>query len=386
MATYPSKKRPREAEGIPESVGAGAATQNQESDPTKRLRSATSITSPDLPYIVVHRVKCSRLERYHEDHEPSADYFDVPRLLAQANKKTCLQGRCPIRDIESYLEDHHDFSFTVYITYSCTRYHEAIKDSSERIHMPVMGDNVAVQAKPFFYVLQHDARPATAQSEALILSEGLREALLVLRTEIPGFLSDWNVASNFAYPYLQLYYQRDLLVSSLTPRLKPSLVPHLKALASYLAERVSPEYADAEAMFDVGVVDRHHWAKLFRPGAVIVTLDGGQHVAHICKTSPKPSSNRLHVSCWCWAFDGSFFQRDVLLDIPWPSDSDTTALTDLSAYPLVYAKTGVENELRARGEVFWACRLRKFVNYDVPLGGMEVQIVMNTDLESVHIH
>jgi len=52
------------------------------------------------------------------------------------------------------------------------------------------------------------------------------------------------------------------------------------------------------------------------------------------------------------------------------------AITDLQVYPLDRATYQLRDELRSRGETFWACRSRKFLNYDVPLQGMEVQIVM----------
>ncbi|KAF2833898.1 P-loop containing nucleoside triphosphate hydrolase protein [Ophiobolus disseminans] len=376
MTTEPGhgRKRQREVNEVSETPNPGR-TQLADGEQPKRIRSSPSVTSfVPLPFVVVHRVECSRVEQHHEHHVPSADYLDVPRLLAQSNRKTCLQGQDPIKDIEGYLEDRNNLSFAIYITYSCTRYYETIKDDFKRLRMPTMDENVAIMAKPFFYVLEQDAQPATAESEALILSEGLQDALHVLETHPSGFRWNWNDQSSLMYPYLQLYHQRDLLVDDTTHGLKISHRSHVDALHTYLLSRLGPAYLEAETLFARGSVDRQHWAKLFRPGAVVVTVKNGQPVAFICESCPTQSNGRLLLQCWSWAFDGKFFQNKVVLNISWPSGNDIVAITDLQVYPLEYAVAGLDNELRARGEVFWACRSRKFVNYDVPLEGMEVQI------------
>jgi hypothetical protein len=74
-------------------------------------------------------------------------------------------------------------------------------------------------------------------------------------------------------------------------------------------------------------------------------------------------------------FDEQFFKEDVKMDIRWPSGGEVLFITSLRVYPLKYATKEMELKLRKRGEVFWTCRSRKFVSYDVPLQGMEEQIV-----------
>jgi hypothetical protein len=375
MTVQMGKKRQREVDDATETINVGTLLHPVQDDPIKKIRSTVSNTSPQTPYIVVHRVECSRVERYHEHHAPSAYYFDAPRLLKESNRKTGLQGEQQIADIEGYLEDHDNLSFAVYITYSCTKYHEAIKDDFKRLQMPTMDDDIATEARPYFYVLERDARPAVADSQALLLSEGLQEALYLLSTEIPGFRWDREDPSNLTYPYLQLYHQRNIFTSSATDVLKLSHHHHLEVLQDYLAEHLGPEYNEADTLFRNGMVERHHWAKLYRPGAVLVTIESGQPVAHICETCTTLSKNRLRLDCWDWAFDGKFYRNNVILDVQWPSDGNITAIADLEAYPLVHATAGLEDELRSRGKVFWECRTRKFANYSVPLEGMEVQIV-----------
>jgi hypothetical protein len=375
MTVQMGKKRQREVDDATETINVGTLLHPVQDDPIKKIRSTVSNTSPQTLYIIVHRVECSRVVKYHEHHAPSADYFDAPRLLKQSNRKSRLQGELQIADIETYLEDHQDLSFAVYITYSCTKYHEAIKDEFRRLQMPKMDDHIATEAKPYFYVLERDARPAVAESQALLLSEGLHEALDLLNTEVPAFQWDWEDPSNLVHPYLRLYHQRDFLTGSAMDVSKRFRHRHLEALQDYLAKHLGPEYSEADTLFSNGMVERHHWAKLYLPGAVLVTIESGQPVAHICETCTTLSKNRLRLDYWDWAFDGKFYRNNVILDVQWPSDGNITAIADLEAYPLVHATAGLEDELRSRGKVFWECRARKFANYSVPLEGMEVQIV-----------
>ena len=157
--------------------------------------------------------------------------------------------------------------------------------------------------------------------------------------------------------------------------LEPTHQLYLKALAGYLDQHITPEFVEAEALFAKGVVSRKHWAKLFCLDEIVVTVEHGQAVAFVSVICPIPNDDFLVLYCWSWAFDGKFFRREAELRIPWPSKNDVTAITDLQVYPLKYAKAGLEDKLRNRGERFWGCRGRKYVSYDVPLSGMEIQIV-----------
>jgi hypothetical protein len=67
-----------------------------------------------------------------------------------------------------------------------------------------------------------------------------------------------------------------------------------------------------------------------------------------------------------WSFDGTFQKRVEQLNIGYlPSSSiiEVFSIADLSFYPIKYAKAGLEDALRARGMMFWKCRLRNYVSY-----------------------
>jgi hypothetical protein len=390
MSMQPSKKRHIDDEDLDQPTGSRSGFK-----PTdyhiyhERTPSPISThASSECAYAVVHRVECSRLGQYHEHHEPCADYFDVPFLPASASRMTCLRGRDRLVDLESFLEDHINLSFAVYMTYNCVAYHEETKDRFKRIPMPQMDDPIASQAKPYFYILQNDAEPAKPRAEKLILSEGLEKTLQGLHKNAEHSSDEeknkeyetpdlWQNPANLIYPYLELYSHHQSPVEHMTDRTTSAEQAHISALSSYLEGRLSSEYVEAEAFFERGLVTREHWTKLFRPGAIVVTHESSEPMAYVSTSCPTVSIDALRLDCWSWGFDGKFFKNKITLDVPWPSgiDAETIIITDLDVYPLQYARAGMEQELRSRGEVFWACRSRKFINYNLPIEGMEPHIV-----------
>jgi hypothetical protein len=396
-STHLSRKRPREADEVSiDSVRRTALPPEEESHARNEIPNLP-VMSPASPYIVIHRVICNRAARYHELHKPSADYFDVPCLYAQANRKTCLQGQQQLVDIADYLEDHTSLAFVVYMTYSCNVYHQAIKDSFKRLPMPHMDEATTSQAKPYFYVLQEDARPAKPYSESLMLSVGLDRALSIVFGEVKGrgrlkrtdeYVTQeiWRDPGNLSYPYLRLYHQRQDLINHQAVTMEPSYQERISALSGYLDDRLGSEYAEAENLFEKGLVSRKHWPKLYDPNAVILTMESGQPVAYIMVALPRLADDVLPLECWTWEFDGKFFRNTVTLALRWPSDRDNARIVDLDAYPLKYAPAGVGDELRRRGKAFWDCRVRNYVKYDVSGINMEVQKVRLTITSMFHVN
>lgn len=136
---------------------------------------------------------------------------------------------------------------------------------------------------------------------------------------------------------------------------------------------MSQKFATEESgeLFERGIVKRRNWAKLFRPGTLVVERDHPK--AYVCETYPTLSESSLSLPCWSWDFDGKFYCKKVIMNIPWPSDKDTTVITKLQVYPLDYAEPTLADELRARGKIFWSFRLPKFVDYSaVPPEDTEV--------------
>jgi hypothetical protein len=346
-------------------------------------------SDPTSTYITIHHVECSGVGRHHEHHDRSANYLDVPFLRAHSNRMTGLRGQGRIADLESYIEDRVNLSFVVYMTYDCVAYHEDIKASFERVTVPHLDEAIAYQAKPYFYVLQRDAGPARPRSEKLLPSESLQkafESLRAAREKISGTeeRQEDEFPNNLVYPYLKLYHERRVFIEHTMNDIPATNQLHLTALFDYLEKRLGAEYTEAEELFEQRAVNRKHWAKLFRPDVVVVSHKSNEPVAYVSTSCAVASNDSLHLKCWSWAFESKFFKDELDLVVPWPSDKETVAITDLLVFPLEYAPARFQQELRRRGQVFWACRSRKFVNYDISLPGMEVQKVRLLNVESMN--
>ncbi|KAH7094543.1 AAA family ATPase [Paraphoma chrysanthemicola] len=345
----------------------------EEQGPTKRVHLSGTISPSTPSYVIIHRVVCDRNKKYHQQHESTADFVDIPRLPTGANRMTALHGQQRILDLEDHLEDHGGLHFAVFMTYSCIEYHNVIKHDFKRLPIPEMDENIASQARPFFYVLQQIGKEAKEEKEIIMLFEDLRKALRLLQTGDADSLTELIEAENLEYPYLQLYHQKSLLTDIESQAVTSVHREHINGLYEYLDYRVGPEYAEAEMLFKMGLVNKKHWTKLYRPGAVVATVESGQPVAYICEACPVQLDDALQVRCWTWEFDGKFVRKTTDLYIPWPSDNDNIAIHELQVYPLEYADHGLEDELRARGRIFWQCRSRKFISYHVPRTGIEIQ-------------
>jgi hypothetical protein len=373
MNSQTTKKRLRESE---DELNAAPTTSSQQpSKPHRDKRAHLSTVSTILQHVLVHRVLCSRSKRYHDRHQPSTDYFDVPRLLAGANRTTALQGRRELVDAEGFLEEQTGFSFVVFINYRCETYHEELKQSFTRVPMPRMDPSIENGVKPYFHILQQDGSPAVSTSEVLVLSASLEEALQKLCEQHPDALREWQETEELVYPYPQLYRCRELFTGDMSKVLDRSHQVHLETLSDYLDKRLTDDYDEAAALFEAGLVTQKHWDKLFCADEIVVTIRDGQSRAFTIMSSPLHHSDALALQCWSWEFDGSFFRKDSTLRISWPSKSNCIPITELSVYPLRYAEKGLEEKLQSRGQTFWACRKRKYISYDVPLQGLSVQIV-----------
>ncbi|XPS78606.1 hypothetical protein M3J07_010619 [Ascochyta lentis] len=348
---------------------------------TKRFEKATGQPEVEFPltnytsYVVAHRVECHFEAGNHEEHETATDYHDVPRLLANANQTSILRGQKRLPDLEWYLEDNPAVSFIIRNTYDCGQYHEEIEDEFQRLPMPKgIGKRLEGNVRPYFSVLQSDARQAQRTRQVLLPSKGLIRAMRILCSSFPTELRDWDDENNLTYPYLQLWHCKDLLHESAVAKLESTEQAHINSLLGYLDESVSAEWKEAEELFNDGLVDKKHWAKLFRPNEPIVTMIDGEPRAYILKRCPLVEEDQLLLDCRSWEFDGEFFQDDFDFEIDWLSQSDVIPISDLPYFPLRLDKTGLAARLERRGNTFWSCRRRRYINYEALLEGMRVQV------------
>jgi len=299
--------------------------------------------------VTIHCVYCSRTHEDHTGHLSSAYFLDIPGLPAGANPTTPLHGQNRLMDIGGYLAGWDGFSFVIYLDYDCEVYHEG----TERACGP--------RAQP--------------TSERLQLSRSLEEALTALHQQDTKGLEEWNVREDLVYPYTKLYDCKRLFVEPVTKVLELRQQLDLGILFRYLTNRLNSDHEELEKLSTAGLVSQNHWMMLFRPDDTVVTTRNGRVEAFVIKSCRLLNQTTLIMECWTWQYDGTFIREHFTTSSEWPSISKQVTITDLSAYPIRFAKEGVELKLRQRGHIFWSCRDRKYVNYKVPSQGLGSQLV-----------
>jgi hypothetical protein len=373
MEAHTKRKRPQSLDGAPAASGFNAAQKPPEAENAKRARLSTgaSITQQ----ITIHRVRCSRTQGNHASHPPSSYYSDIPAMIEHDNQSTALHGQFPIRDVDNYLDGNFGISIAVFVDYDCEAYHARIKDAFIRLPMPSMPGEIGIAMKPYFRVLQNHGPPADADSERLQLSESLERALRMLQGQHTGISSKWDFDKDLVYPYPKLYHSHRAFLGPSKQNLELQQQIDLEVLSGYIKKRVAAEYEELEVLSAMGMVRQNQWPMLFQPDDTVVTILSGQYRAFTLKSCRSLDRSTLELDCWTWEYDGNFFRKHITIPTKWPSESSQVAIKDLSVYPVRHAAEGIKPALRKRGDTFWSCRRRKYVNYDMPLHGLGSQLV-----------
>ena len=365
-------KRPRSPGEASVSYDAGSLQQSPEAD-GKRPRLSTG--GPIARQITLHCVTCSRTRNYHQSHASRSYYLDTPGMIASDHQTTALHGQHRLQDVDNYLDECLGFSIAVFIEYDCEAYHEKIKENFIRLPMPSMPHDISIAMKPYFRVLQYDGPIADARNERLQLSDTLEDALHALQAQNADMPSEWDFEEDLVYPYPKLYHSKHALLGPSMQNLGPQQQMDLRVLSEYVIERLSLDYEQLEKLSAMKMVSRKHWLMLFRPDDTVITFQGGQYRGFTVRSCRLLDQDTLQLDCWTWEYDGNFFQKKIQIPTKWPSRLDQVAIAELSVYPIRYALEGIESGLRKRGNTFWACRQRKYVNYDMPLQGPGSQLV-----------
>jgi len=369
----PAKGKRPWSPGEPSATHDAGFSQRPTEDGGKRARSSTG--GQIAQRLTVHCVNCSRTRKYHGDHPPRSYYLDTPAMIASDHQTTALHGQHRLQDLDNYLDECIGFSIVVSVSYDCEAYHEKIKDDFTRLPMPSMPHDISTEIKPYFRVLQNNGPMADATSERLQLSETLKKALHAVRGQNAGMSSEWDLEKDILYPYARLYHSKHVWLGPSTALLETDQKTDLRVLYEYVTERLTLDYEKLEELSAAGMVARNHWPMLFRPDEVAITIEDGQYRAFNVRSCRLLDQNTLELDCWFWEYDGKFFRNHITIPIKWPSRSGQVAIADLSVYPVRHAVEGIESELRKRGNTFWSCRRRKYVNYSMPLKGIGSQLV-----------
>ncbi|KAM0424533.1 hypothetical protein ACHAPT_010249 [Fusarium lateritium] len=327
-------------------------------------------------YLIIHQVVCPGSSPAHSRHSAITPYLDVPRLFRGDSKASALRGRSPGRQALLNAKDDPNISFIIYRSYNCVDYHNSVLEDLQKASSAPQSANHL----PDVFILASDADSAIPQQEHMeVNSTHLRDAMVsVERLEFSDMtlMSGWDRESNMLAPYLHFFHVRPLMRKFCASLHVPQR-QHMSLLLEYLHRQFGPEYDEAENLFARGYVTKKHFHKLFGPGEILVTLERGHPTAMIAKHPPLPGSDPIKLDCETWVFDGRFSIQTKTTTISWPKDDldlDKIQIQTLAAFPLRLDRSGLEQRLRRRGEIFWSCRTRRFISYTAPRESLEFQM------------
>lgn len=339
-------------------------------------RWASRFQPPPPELLVIHRVDCGRNAAGHEQHSSTSLYLDPPRLFERDSGASALRGNQRIASREEHLRYHPEISILSWKTYSCTEYHQAMRHAFDRLPLPRADPAVPPHIYPYFDVLRETGRAATPVNEAIEVLPPCRQAMSTLAAHVPSSLGLWEWESHLRAPYLLFYHARSFIRELVQSALVPNEAAQATLLLNHIESECGDEWKDADALFERGLVTEAHLTKLFGPDEVIISRGAEEPLALFSRDCAGSEAPPLQLSCYSWAFDGSFHRERSKVTVDWTYPDQQRQITSLPVFPLRFDKTGgLEARLRSRGEMFWACRKAKFVEYQDPSPSYEVRPV-----------
>ncbi|CAN9080616.1 unnamed protein product [Alternaria alternata] len=311
-------------------------------------------------------------------------YLDEPRWEPAEGSSVRLLANSPIRNLERYLDQHPEISFSI-----CKEYaQDVVHDCSE------------IETIDGIY------RPPTPTHEVLsLVGPDMQDAVEELVQLVPRF-SDYfphfDPDERIPAPYLFMYYSTPF-IPGILPKLGARNRNLITQLQAVIAESYGHEYKSAKLQADKGMIARKHLKYLIRPGDVLVSTASDGNILQACiargwtkaseiiredteseewdqmqdrrikehdppinpKSSRKMTTYVWRVPVWYWSFDGNFGRHETSTDIimSLASEEDSVEIRSLNSYPLQYARAETRSLLEKRGKTFWSLRNRRFVSY-----------------------
>ena len=281
----------------------------------------------DPQYIVLYRVFC-----LHNMVYTRRLYLDQPKFARiKASRSTCLVGEEEILNEDEFLERRPSVAMIVYRDINC----------------------FGVENEPSDQLFWQD-------SESIhIVHDELHKALVKLATST-GLIWPFNLSMsgksdrNMKAPYPFFFHYRSAL-EKYALYTSETTHKHIRLVLDYIQSHYADDYKEAEEMFSRERVTSHHLPKLFRPGDMLISVRPNI-LAYECDGWLQ--DEKIHV--WSYQFDGSFQKKKDFKSVVIGKER---SIKELSIYPLKYAEVGMEQRLRDRGEQFWRCRRKRYVDY-----------------------
>ncbi|CAG8962268.1 hypothetical protein HYFRA_00005323 [Hymenoscyphus fraxineus] len=237
--------------------------------------------------------------------------------------------------------------------------------------------------------VEEDETPAVQES-IRVTSEKLHKAYIFLRERYPNemkYFPEFKVDSQISSPFLFYFSKRSFIMS--LDDLPDEHLSQVRLFREHIETSFGDEFARVENLTSEGNITAQYLAYLFEPGTVVVEKKGDAYAsyeqvdwpsrntrptrAHIRTTNAdreesnaENSEDLLYIEGQYWHFDGEFSMNwhDLYIDYGDPKQR-VKPINELVSLPLRFAGLEVVEELRRRGSIFWSCRVRRFVSYNI---------------------
>jgi hypothetical protein len=331
---------------------------------------------------VIYMVNCHKRGTPSYFLDEPLEYGDNP------NRTFHLHGQKPFpNDIDLFIERQRGaLSFLVYKELQCCKLTSLRNEDS----------GASIEDVP----IEEEETPKIKETIA-VTSKNLHDAFVFLKKRYPEgmkYFPDFKVASKISSPFLFYYNKRSFMMS--LDELPEEHLSQVKLLREHIESSFRDEFARVDALTSKGNITAQFLAYLFEPGTVVIERKGGAYAGYEQTNWPGqqsrstqglhvregdesskavPHVDKLQIQGQYWSFDGEFSMnwKEMHIDFGDPKPR-VKPIKDLTMLPLRFAGFEVGEELRRRGSIFWSCRVRKFVSYNIDRNVSEEKVRLLT--------
>ncbi|KAF2965660.1 hypothetical protein GQX73_g7926 [Xylaria multiplex] len=317
---------------------------------------SNAIESP--VYEVFYQVDC-----LHAPSPKTVNYFrDAPILYKGGSVRDHLRGQIQITNLAKHFEEHTNVAFIVNHVHDCAK--------SRTTGLEIRDGRLIADSKPTESVATNIAiRPS--------LLSAIKTTMNHHPDHFEGFQST-IMPDTFIEPFTFFYIHNKTLVKlSESSSLDTCDREAIQLLYSYFENNWRGDWDEADRLFSRGKVSGKHFAKLFRPGEVVLTKSrDGQEIitAQRVANDHKAKLSDGYVTILEWQFNGQFqevsdteYREEIMgqMGNRQVDDNVEKEITSLLVYPLRFSHDAalIEDKLVSRGLKFWEYRKRTLVCY-----------------------
>ena len=308
-----------------------------------------------LLFDTIYKISCSDS---HSGSHPVSVFRDVPITEKHKSSRPHFNGKIPIYDLNSFMENGNDgIAFVIIRLLECSGHSVLMAQDSSLVQWT---ESIYIKSDILKSALQ---RVATCYYQTPI-GESTGPA-----GPTPGSVWNFDPAPQSLFEQnritpsdLFLYHHRHLLRSLGLEH--SEFQQHVECLVGYTEAQHGAGFTYAENLFAHGLVDQVHIRFLFKPNDILLAGTYGQPAAFILQEWPKVGNdNWITLLCWSFQTDGSGFARKQTTLSIGPLGPKMQDIRSLVAYPLRFATPEVRGSILARGHKHWQLRTPTQITY-----------------------